>query len=66
MKRYQCTFPETLMEELKTIARQDSTTILETIRTLLKYGLLMRSLLKDPKAKVIVRDEQGEREIIVP
>lgn len=66
MKRMQCTFPDELAKEVKRIANEDSTSTLEAVRTLIKYGLLLRAILKDPKTKVIIRDEQGEREIVTP
>lgn len=65
IKRYQLTLPEDLYSEIQGIADSEHSTVLETIRRLIKYGLLVFNILKDPNSKLIIREGNAEREIVL-
>lgn len=65
IKRYQLTLPEDLYNEIQGIADSSHSTVLETLRRLIKYGLLVFNIMKDPNAKLIIREGNTEREIVM-
>ena len=54
-----------LYEEIVKISESECTSILDATKRVLKYGLLIISILKNPDAKLIVREKGVEREIII-
>lgn len=64
-KRYNLVLPEDLFKEVERVAERDSTTVLETLRRFIKLGLLAARLQETPGAALIIRDEKGERELVV-
>lgn len=65
VKRYQLTLPDELYREIQGIADKEHSSVLETIRRLIKYGLLVFNILQDPDAKLIIREGDTEREIVM-
>lgn len=65
LRRYQLALPETLYAEIQGIAEREHSTFQETIRRLLKYGMLVFNILSDPNAKLIIREGDVEREIVL-
>lgn len=64
-RRYQLVLPEELYLEIQGIAEKEHTSFLEIIRKLLKYGLLVFNITKDPGTKLIIREGDSEREIVM-
>lgn len=64
--RVTCIFSPEVIAEVAQIVEEDCVYIHAVVEKLVRHGLLLRTLLKDPNVKVIVRDENGEREITVP
>lgn len=63
--RCQVTFPEALLNQVKAFGEGEHITLIEAIRRLLKYGLLMVTLAKDKNVKLFVREGDNEREIVL-
>lgn len=60
MKRLNLVISEELYDEVCRIAKEQRTDITGVIRQFIKIGLLVN----DPNVKVIIKDENGEREVL--
>jgi hypothetical protein len=65
LQRYQLSLPDELYKEIQEIADKEHMTLLETIRRLIKYGLLVFKLLRKPDTRLIIREGTSEREIVL-
>jgi hypothetical protein len=60
MKRLNLVIPENLYDEVCRIAKEQCTDVTGVIRQFIKIGLLVN----EPNVKVMVKDENGEREVV--
>lgn len=63
IKKYSLNLPENEWEEVTKAAREKQTTRLEIIRRTIEIGLWATKIMADPNQKLILRDENGEKEI---
>lgn len=64
MKRYSLALPADLYAEVQRIAEARHTTVVEVLRQWIKLGLLAESL-EAKGGALLVRDGQGERELVL-
>jgi len=65
LKYYNLSLPEPVYDEVRDLATAHNTSVLEIFRKFTKLGLIAFDLENSPGAKLIIKDEQGEREIII-
>jgi len=65
MKRYNLVLPESLYDEMYTVAGNNHTTVLELMRKFIKLGLLVMDLQTKPDSHIIIRDGNTDREILM-
>lgn len=64
-KRYNLVLPDEVYAEVKAIADNERTSVLEAFKRVIRHGLLMYKIMKDPQARLIIRQGETEREIIL-
>lgn len=64
-KRYNLSLPNDLYYELDRIANKHNTTKLEVIRKFIKLGLVAENVESDPNSHLIIKDDKGERELMI-
>jgi hypothetical protein len=64
--RLQLSLPKSLMDEIQQRSQEEQTTLLETIKRLIRCGLFVFKTLKDPNKRLFVREEGREVELIIP
>lgn len=65
VKRYQLVIPNSMYDVIKEIADTENSTVLETIRRLIRYGLTLYTILKDRENQLIIRNGNVEREVVL-
>lgn len=63
VKRYNMALPFELYTELREVANQEHTSVVELIRKFIKLGLIVLRIERDPDAKIIIHDSKGKREL---
>jgi hypothetical protein len=63
-KRYNLVLPQQMFDEVQAIAVEEEVTVLEIFRRFIKFGLLLDEIENNPNMHLIVRDDEGEREIM--
>lgn len=64
-KRYNLVLPEDLYDEVKKAAEEKHTTVVEILRQFIKLGLLMTQIENSPEAKILIREGDSEKELIL-
>lgn len=62
-KRYNLVLPEELFDQLKAISDETGSSVLEVIKNLIKAGLVVYKVHKDPDGELIIRRRDTEREV---
>ena len=65
MKRYNLVIPDELFSEVQELADEKHTTVVELFRRFIKLGLLATQIEDSPKASLLIREGDTEREIIM-
>lgn len=65
IKRYNLNVPVELFDELQELAERKHTTVVDLLRRFIKLGIFAVQVADDPKAALIIRDDRGEREILM-
>lgn len=65
LHRYQLSLPNDLFAGIQAIAFHHQCSTLEILRRLIKYGMLVYNIVQDPKARLIIKEGETEREIIL-
>lgn len=63
--RYNLIMPEKLFEELKKLADEENTSLVDIIRRAIRLGLFVDKVQKDPDAALILRKNGVERQVII-
>jgi len=63
--RYNLHLPANVYDEVKQAAHEEQISIIEWLRKCIKLGLMLTKILSSPNAKLIVREGDNEREIIL-
>jgi hypothetical protein len=64
-KRYNMVLPQPLFDELKVIADERHSTVLEVLKQFIRLGLLVSKAEKSSDTAVIMREGDKERELIL-
>jgi len=64
-KRYNLVLPDDLYAEVKCIADTEQTSVVEAFKKIIKYGLLLYKIIKDPTSRLVIRQGETEREIVI-
>jgi hypothetical protein len=64
-KRYNLVLPDDLYAEVKCIADTEQTSVIEAFKKIIKYGLLLFKIMKDPDSRLVIRQGETEREIVI-
>ena len=64
-KRYNLVIPDDLFLEVKNIADTEQTSIIDSFKKIIKYGLLTYKIMKDPTSQLIIKQGKSEREIVL-
>ena len=64
-KRYNLVLPQPLFDELQKIADERHSTVLEVLKQFIRLGLLVSKTEMSPGARVIVREGERERELML-
>ena len=64
-RRYTLVLPEELFGQVEQLAETEHTTVVELLRRFTKLGLLAADIQKQPGAALLIRDGQGERQILL-
>ena len=64
-KRYTLNLPEDLFNQVQQIANENRTTVVEILRKFIKLGLLAVHTERDKSTKLILKDKDGERELMI-
>lgn len=65
LKRYNLVLPHELFDEVKLLADQRHTTVLELIRRFIRLGLLTSYIADNPDAMLLIREGDTERELVL-
>lgn len=68
MKRYTMVFPDKLYADLMAIAKEDETTLIDVLRTLLERGVRFREETRDQDSEIVIRKKSkriDERVVII-
>jgi len=65
LKRYSLVIPDELFNGVLKIADEEHTTVVEILRKFIKLGLIAADVAKDPSAKLLIREGEKEREIVL-
>jgi ATP-dependent Clp protease ATP-binding subunit ClpA len=65
LKRYQLVVPSDLFDAVQRIAAREEATVIEVLRRFIRLGLLVTEMQQRPGAALIVRDEDGERQLLL-
>jgi hypothetical protein len=65
MKRYNLVLPQTLFDEIQTMADRKGVTVLDVLRKFIKLGLIVVALEDQPDSKLIIRTGDTEKEVIL-
>jgi len=63
--RYNLVLPKDVYEEVKTVARERNTSVLEVFKQFIRIGLMVVAIGKSPDKHLIIREGEQEREIII-
>ena len=64
-RRYTLVFPEELFGQVERLATAEHTTVVELLRRFTKLGLLAAEVQRTPGASLLIRDGEGERQIVL-
>lgn len=64
-RRYTLVFPEDLFSQVERLAATEHTTVVDLLRRSTKLGLLATDIQRTPGAALLVRDAEGERQILL-
>ncbi len=64
-KRHSLTLPEELFREVKSVAERHQATMMETLRRLIRLGLILARMEDTPEAVFIIRQGDNERQIML-
>lgn len=64
-KRYNLVLPEELFNDVKKIADERQTTVVDIIRRCIKLGLLAVQVDEKPDSKLLIREKGIEKELIL-
>ena len=62
---YNLVLPTALYGTVRDLAESESSSVLETLRRLIRYGLLVFEVLKNNDAQLIIRENGNERQIVL-
>jgi hypothetical protein len=65
MKRYNLALPQTLFDEIQSVAEKRQTTVVEMLRRFIKLGLLVDELENSPDSAFIIREGDREKEVLL-
>ncbi len=65
IKRYNLALPEDLFDSIHELAEKEHTTVLEILRKFIRLGLIAADISKDSNSKLIIREGNAEREILM-
>lgn len=65
IKRYNLALPEDLFDSIHELADKEHTTVLEILRKFIRLGLIAADISKDSNSKLIIREGDVEREILL-
>lgn len=64
-KNYALRIPMGLYNEVKQVADNHHTTVLEMLKKFIKLGLVLVAIEKKPDTMIIIREGESEREIVL-
>jgi hypothetical protein len=64
-KRYNLVLPEELFEEVRQLAEDRNTAVVDVLRRFIKLGLLVARVEATPGAAFVIREGDVEREVIL-
>jgi ATP-dependent Clp protease ATP-binding subunit ClpA len=64
-RRYTLVFPEELFGQVEQLAAAEHTTVVELLRRFTKLGLMAAAVQKEPGSALLIRDGEGERQIVL-
>jgi len=62
---YNLVLPKALFLTVQDLAKSESSTVLDTLRRLIRYGLLVFEVLKSDDAQLFIREGGKERQIVL-
>ena len=65
IKRYNLSLPDDLFNSIHELADKEHSTVLEILRKFIKLGLVAANISKDSNSKLIIREGDVEREILL-
>lgn len=65
VKRYQLVMPQTLYSRVQAAAEERDVTVVQLLRAFIKLGLMVLEAEKDPTGQLILRTEDGEKQLVL-
>lgn len=65
MKRYNLVLPNSLFDEVQAMANQGNTSVLELLKRFIKIGLVVTKLYQSSDVRLIIREGDKERELVL-
>lgn len=65
LKRYNLVLPEELFDELQGMADRENTTVVDVLRKFIKIGLLVDKVSNSDNSKLLIRENNVDREVIL-
>ena len=65
MARYNLSLPDELLEEIRKVAEENHTTVLEVLRKSIKLGLIAYAVQNKPGSALIIKEGERERQIVM-
>lgn len=64
-KRFNLVLPNELVKRVQKIADDEHVSVVEILRRFIKIGLLAVEIQNNPNASLVIKDDEGEKEIIL-
>jgi hypothetical protein len=65
LKRYNLVLPQDLFDEIKEVADNEGTTVVEVIRKFVKLGLIAVKIQNEPGSALIIREGDSEQQLLI-
>ena len=65
VKRYNMVLPQSLFDQLESVAAQHHMTVMDVLRSFIKLGLLAVKVEEREDAALIIREGDKERELVI-
>lgn len=65
VKRYNLVLPNSLFDEVQILANDEKISVLELLKRFIKIGLVLTKFARSPNARLILREGDRERELVL-